>query len=377
MPDNKQQHFVPRFYLAYFSHNEGRSIGVFNLKRRLAVRNASVRDQACKPYYYGKDLRAERNLGTIEGQAANVLNQIRATDRVPTRYSAEHHTLVYFLAVQLARTTAAEAEMNEQTTKFAKALLTRTITDPKLAKHLPNLKVTRHIMESVRDAMLVAPTLYDLKYKLIVNVSTCAFVASDTPVVLHNQFLSNGLVGFGSAGLQIFLPLGPWRAILLYDEHAYDVGEKTSNVVRLVNCAHASLLNELQWESAYENLYFSKQTQEADLLEIAERLMPVRRNEAVEFRESAPHQVDERRSLIFFHMKRPQSNVDLSLSFIKLRRTPPKDAAHNFASTVRNPDWTAYVKAASDAVQKGALSVAEFRSMTSKVPVLAKRSGNK
>ena len=87
--------------------------------------------------------------------------------------------------------------MNEQATKVAQSMLSRAITDPNLAKHLPNLKVSRHIMASVRDAMLVAPILYDLKYKLIVNASTCAFTTSDAPVVIHNQFLPNGLVTEG------------------------------------------------------------------------------------------------------------------------------------------------------------------------------------
>ena len=372
MPNNKQQHFVPKFYLGYFAHNEGRSIGMFYLRRRLVVRGASVRDQACKPYYYGKDLRAEQNLSTIEGEAAKVLNQIRATDRLPSRYSAEHHTLVYFIVVQLARTTAAEAEMNEQATKWAKALLSRSITNPDLAKHLPNLKVNRHIIESVRDAMLVAPVLYDLKYKLIVNASTCAFVTSDAPVVLHNQFLPNGLVGFASAGLQVFLPLGPWRAILLYDEDAYNVGAPTSNIVRLVNSAHALLINELQWESAHDNLYFSPHTEEANLLKIADRLIPLRREEVVEFGESEPRKVDARYTATIFQAARVRSNVDLSLPFIRLRRT--REAAQDF---VRNPSWASYVTAVARAVQTGALSGFEFREMTKKVHVLTKQHKSK
>ncbi len=349
---------------------------MFNLRRRLVVRSASVRDQACKPYYYGRDLRAERNLSTIEAEAAKLLNRILANNRLPSRYSAEHHTLVYFVVVQLARTTSAEAEMNEQATKVARSMLSRSITDPDLAKHLPNLTVSRHIMDSVRDAMLVAPILYDLKYKLIVNASTCAFTTSDAPVVFHNQFLRNGLVGFGSAGLQIILPLGPSRAILLYDEHAYNVGVPTSNIVRLVNSTHASLINELQWESAHENLYFSQHTEEADLLKIADRLIPLRRKEAVEFSKSAPRQVDARHTETIFQMTRARSNVDLNLPFIRLRRTPPKDTEQNFALTVRNPSWATYVTAAASAVQSGAVSGLEFRKMTSKVPVLTKRSKN-
>jgi Protein of unknown function (DUF4238) len=51
LADNKNQHFVPQFYLRNFSTDEEKqSIGLFNFARSTAVGNASIRNQCSRDY---------------------------------------------------------------------------------------------------------------------------------------------------------------------------------------------------------------------------------------------------------------------------------------------------------------------------------------
>jgi Protein of unknown function (DUF4238) len=159
------------------------------------------------------------------------------------------------------------------------------IKDPELLRSLPDLRITltNAVSESIRQSLPGAPVLYDLKYKLIRNTSNWAFITSDAPVVLHNRMFENisdrAALGFANIGLQILLPLGPWRVMLFYDEAAYDVGVKTSNLMRLCNPQHARLINQLQWEVAHENLYLSPETDPSEVLQDAEQLAHLRHTE--------------------------------------------------------------------------------------------------
>ena len=57
--------------------------------------------------------------------------------------------------------------------------------------------------------------------KLIVNTSGRPFLASDAHVILHNRLYGQSgaaAVGLANSGLQIFVPLGPRRALIMSSE---------------------------------------------------------------------------------------------------------------------------------------------------------------
>ena len=79
MASNKNQHFVPRCYLASFSHEgASKAINLFNLDRSKAVRDAPVKGQCSGDYFYGEDLVLERAMQRFEGQYASRLRAILA-----------------------------------------------------------------------------------------------------------------------------------------------------------------------------------------------------------------------------------------------------------------------------------------------------------
>jgi Protein of unknown function (DUF4238) len=92
MPQNKSHHFVPQFLLRFFS-TDGSSVGLYNLRSGKIVTGASLKHQACRDWFYGRDGKVEHALGEIEGGSSTVLRRMIETGRPPKRYSDDHRVL--------------------------------------------------------------------------------------------------------------------------------------------------------------------------------------------------------------------------------------------------------------------------------------------
>ncbi len=103
MPENKKHHYVPRFYLKRFSYNK-KSISLYNLTSKRKIKNANLKNQCYKNYYYGKNQVIEHSLATIETKAAQIFINIDKTNELPLRYSSEHLVLIIFILAQYGRT---------------------------------------------------------------------------------------------------------------------------------------------------------------------------------------------------------------------------------------------------------------------------------
>ena len=68
---SRQHHYVPKFYLKRFSKDTKR-INIYNIRRKLAKENVSLRQQCSKPNYY-KDQNIENALSRMEAEAALAL----------------------------------------------------------------------------------------------------------------------------------------------------------------------------------------------------------------------------------------------------------------------------------------------------------------
>lgn len=68
MASNKNQHFVPRCYLRPFTINcNNKAINLFNIDKQKFIKNAPVKHQCSRDYFYGEDLIIEKALQPIEG----------------------------------------------------------------------------------------------------------------------------------------------------------------------------------------------------------------------------------------------------------------------------------------------------------------------
>jgi hypothetical protein len=75
VPDNKSHHYVPRFYLRNFSRS-GKSVDLFNIDSQRLIKNAPIKGQCCRDYFYGKNPENEKSLSAVEGEVAQLFRLI-------------------------------------------------------------------------------------------------------------------------------------------------------------------------------------------------------------------------------------------------------------------------------------------------------------
>ncbi len=81
MPDNKNQHYVPRCHLKPFSLNrDGTAINLYNHRRDIIRANVAIAGQCSKSYFYGQDLVIERALQKLEGRYAALVRRAEASE---------------------------------------------------------------------------------------------------------------------------------------------------------------------------------------------------------------------------------------------------------------------------------------------------------
>ncbi len=277
MPHNKDQHFNPQFYLRNFSADEnGKSTNLYNIALAKCIFGASIAGQCARPYFYGKDGRAEAGLGMLEDASAPMFRRMITERKLPPRHTAEHGLLGQFIAVQHGRTQANETELNEMADKFGKHVLRKHV-EPDLAKYLDRVRISisNAAAWSVFVAAVRAPVLFDLEYKLLVAPTGSFHIAGDNPVVFLNQYIdrgdqrrvravsaatSLGSRGFASRGLQISFPISPQLSLFLYHRDIYKIGPVGRNAID-ISKADVDHLNSLQYINSHNNVYFAGKEQ--------------------------------------------------------------------------------------------------------------------
>ena len=95
-PKKKEQHFVPKFYLKYFSINSlEKELGIFNIASSKFIPNGKLKKQGYKDYFYGSDLKIENILSKLEGEAASIIKSIINENIVPVSLTKEHRAISF------------------------------------------------------------------------------------------------------------------------------------------------------------------------------------------------------------------------------------------------------------------------------------------
>lgn len=257
----RNQHFVPRFYLKNFSigRNE-RQVAVFNVKKNLYVKSASLSDQAARKFYYGKDGEMEEGLSRLEGEMASVINEIKRTGALPPHSSKAHRMILYFSVTTEVRNP-----------KYAQGLEKQVESAGELFKQhvdFPEKYRTSEFKLGVKDPAIFAFTnfrkhiilLSDLYAKLLTNKTSTPFITSDYPIIQYNQFLEQktkekSITGMAVKGLQIFIPISDRLMIMLYDSQVYYVGSRRRKTVEINSREEIDMLNALQVLNCSANVY--------------------------------------------------------------------------------------------------------------------------
>jgi hypothetical protein len=190
MPQNKNQHYVPRFYLKNFSPDPCRkTVHLYNINRDLFKNNVGIYGQCSQPYFYGKDLKLENALRGIEDNAAIIINAALQEEICPEYDSVNHMSLLYFISLQRARTKAAELQANALIDMNIKFILEEI--QPDLGS-LNDIKISlgNVVQLAVVSVGISAPLLWDLEIKLITIDDESEFFNVRPPDCIFQPVLS-------------------------------------------------------------------------------------------------------------------------------------------------------------------------------------------
>lgn len=321
---------MPQMYMRLFARVGDHRIGVYVIDRAKFIPNAPIRGQACRNYFYGKDRRAERALSNMEGHASRIFAEAINHGRLPAPGSQDHEWLVFYLGMQHARTVGAAERHNEGSEKVAKAILRHRAEleeNSEIIAALDRVRIGRRdpVSDLLGYAAVGTRLLADLTFMLIRNGSDTPFIASDTPVVLHNKLYEGqhiSVTGYANVGLQLFLPLGPQLTLFGFDGKAYAVETGAGSLVGVDDGSQVRLINDLQWEAAHAVLLVSSDMSEQALQASALDWSSRRRSERTILREEILYRSDSEARTRYGSGEAP-SSVPLDLAFVTCKLPKP------------------------------------------------------
>jgi hypothetical protein len=114
MPEYKNQHYVPQFYLRAFSFDGGKSTALLNLKQNKVISAGKIVGQCSEDYFYGRNPEVEKDLSaSLEAPASKVIADIIKSGTLPKPYTEDYAALFIFGLFQHGRTLYASKEGTE------------------------------------------------------------------------------------------------------------------------------------------------------------------------------------------------------------------------------------------------------------------------
>lgn len=270
MAHNANQHFVPKFYLKYFSvEKNNKSLNIFNKHLEKYIPNASLASQAYKKYYYGKDGLLEKSLAEVEGKAAVLLQTISKTKNLPNQLSSIHKYLLFFILLTDLRNLNYNLSLKESLQSMHDSMFNEgEIVDPKY-----DLRTDNTVDLSLSALPMLIDLCADLDFKLIINNTNKPFITSDNPVIRYNQYLEKLVpgsmnTGYSSLGLQILFPISPNLMTVFYDQDIYKVGSAKKREIEINKVSEIEMLNMLQIMNCGQNVYFNNNFLKSDAFKL-------------------------------------------------------------------------------------------------------------
>lgn len=279
MTIQKNQHYVPQFYLRRFSP-DGKTIGSYIIEQERKIDIAPIKHQASQNYFYTKETEQKNNvensLGKLEAMTQKVMEKVDA-DPCKALDKIDESTLYVFTILQLGRTVAHAHTIQNS----ADTVLRQLMKEEFLHKQSDNKKMSEDEIDmyclrfpslggfSLGIQAQMIPTCVDLEQKLLINNTGHAFVTSDNPVVLYNMFLERMGIdesGMGSRGAFIFMPLSPGLAIVLYDGKVYKIGNKRQHYAEITDKRDVWVLNKLTAVNAFQTVFYNPKVTPQDEL---------------------------------------------------------------------------------------------------------------
>jgi hypothetical protein len=267
----KIQHFVPQFFQRYFSFkNNQKTIGMFNVKNEIYIPSTAIRTQLYDDYLYGKSGDLETWLSELEDKAAPMFRAMWESEKLPVFETIAQAEMLHFLVILDLRNPVRFNNLKnfQDLISETKSSITGKNLPTDLVTTFKELQKEKGKIQSLTNAVQIVPDLIDLRYKLLKNRSEVPFIISDNPLVIYNQFLEKrnwNIVsqrGYGSKGLQMFLPINDNYMLVVFDADIYKVGNKKEKIVEINDNSSVNQLNILQFLNSTDTINFNHRASE-------------------------------------------------------------------------------------------------------------------
>ncbi|WP_294216271.1 DUF4238 domain-containing protein [uncultured Sphingomonas sp.] len=256
MPDNKNQHYVPRCHMKPFTRDgEGVAINLLNHASGRVVLDAPVKSQCSRSYFYGEDLVLEKLLQGEEGKYAAIVRAIVAGEAIDP---AQRRFLRDFAYLQVSRTAGA-IERRRAALVGMDHVAHQGFED--VRKERPDTSHTQIMLSTMKTWAETAKHIHDLEVLLVRNTTSRDFFTSDDPAALTNrvylQRMKDYSFGLITVGTQIVMPLTPRVAMIAFDPGAYAPRGASKGWIVADRTVDVDAINELQLLNSVANLYFA------------------------------------------------------------------------------------------------------------------------
>lgn len=312
MPHNKNQHYVPKFYFKLFSKSS--HINIYNLKNKGHF-FGSIKGQASKDYFYGKNLEIEKQFSSLEFNFKKNLEKLNKVERFKELDSEEYMEILRFITFQSERTELSKTKTKQATQQMVEMIMKPLMkSDKNLMKKvspedIDKLKISNpsDFLYSILLSLISNILLSDLIPAILINETDKDFIFSDNPIVLYNPIYDNGnnsFRGFQSPALLVFCPISSKKCLMLFDPEYYDITLDKNNFHSITDSKDISKINKLQFYNCLYNIYYENQNQKGEVDSLSKDFFSkYKKEEQLALTKTAKNTKDPNRELVIFSSK--------------------------------------------------------------------------
>lgn len=277
MPPQKNQHYVPKFYLKNFS-TDGINLNLYVINKKEHV-TGSLNNQCSKSYFYSNDTMLEKLISQLESREASAINKLIRERKLSALSEEEYFVkILEFISMMNGRTLNNKKQTEKMIDNFMEDIikpmfradpLSKGISDEDIAK-MKMKWPTLHLL-GIQIGVRAGILLSDLIPVLLVNNTKSEFIISDNPVVFYNRAFHKmkgvSMSGYTAPGLMIFCPLNPNLMLMLFHAPYYKIKMSKHHKVSMRE-KDVREINKLQLYNGYNSVIYrtKKQKEKIDQL---------------------------------------------------------------------------------------------------------------
>lgn len=243
MAHPKNQHYVPKILLNFFSSRES-FIWAYDktakIKKWKIIQERPINRVASEEYFYdqienNKEFSFEYELGKIEREILPIIEKLILQKSIKTITELEKEKIAYFVAIQSVRTKWQLNKVKEHSKDFVEKVSEAFGMEQEQIDH-----------KSLWFSLFEATTEFSkaIKNKVwFLGQSDKLFYTSDNPVVLQNssnQSTIRGTLGLDSYGIEIYMPLSDSLILCMFCEKLL---QNRHGILDLENFSYENVIN--------------------------------------------------------------------------------------------------------------------------------------